>query len=312
MQKWEKYLLIILFILGILGSLIGFTLTKSGIGNLEIFNNIDIFSFLELFLLALANACAIFDIYETYEGRNELGPVMFNITLSNKDKLRYVLIFLIFINIFEFGVFLYSPDAYIPPLLCMTMLLTFIIAFHNKAGNVIGENGVLHWGIYYSWEDIESLNIETDTLLKVNLINVFFAFEYTHIVKFDFTKSDKEELKNFLDSKLQASIDKDFTNMESVQVACSEERTSFTDNSIQPDELTNEPSLYTNSSASKEQSDSLSVGYESELSNNIEQCDDSPNKCDESINNIEQLFNNINQYEKLLRNIDQCRNLILP
>ncbi|WP_297429270.1 DUF986 family protein [Clostridium sp.] len=304
MQKWEKYLLIILFILGILGSLIGFILTKSGIGNLEIFKNIDIFSFLELFLLALANACAIFDIYETYNGRNELGSVMFSITLNNKDKLIYVLIVLIFINIFEFGVFLYSPDAYIPPLLCMTMLLTFIIAFHNKAGNVIGENGVLHWGIYYSWEDIESLNIENDTLLKVNLINVFFGFEYTHIVKFDFTKSDKEDLKNFLDSKLQASIDTGFTNMETVQVACIEEISIFTDSPIQPDELTNEPSLYTNSSASEDQSDSLSIGYESELSNNIAQCDD-------SINNIEQLFNNINQYEKLLRNIDQCRDLIL-
>lgn len=202
MQKWEKFLLISLFILAILGGLIGFAITESGIGEMKVLTNIDVSSLLALILLTIVITCAIFDTYETFESQKQFGTAKFEVTLNTRNRFRNVLIFLALVTIFEFGAFLYSIDIEILPSLFITLILNLIFAFHSMINNAIGENGILHWGIYHSWNDIKSHNIENENLLEMNVINNFFCFEYNCVIKFDFDEKDKEDIEKFLVDKL--------------------------------------------------------------------------------------------------------------
>ena len=67
MQKWQKVFLVILFILAFLGAIIGFIMTYSGFGQINVFAEIDILGFFELILLFVAIICGIVDIYEIYD-----------------------------------------------------------------------------------------------------------------------------------------------------------------------------------------------------------------------------------------------------
>lgn len=201
MQKWEKFLLISLIILGILGGGIGFIITESGFGDMKVLDNIDIFGLLELILSIIVIGCASFDVYETYESKKEFGDTKFKVAINTKNRLKNISIFLILINAFELGVFINSLDIYILPLFFITITLTFLFAFHNRIDNGISDNGILHWGIYHNWEDIKSHNIENETLLKIDVINNFFGFEYINIIKFDFDSSEKTNIEKFLTEK---------------------------------------------------------------------------------------------------------------
>lgn len=202
MQKWEKFLLISLFLLAIIGGFIGFAINESGIGEMKVLANTNISSLVAFILLVIVIACAIFDIYETFESKTEFGTTKFEVTLNTRNRFRNILIFLSLIAIFEFGAFLYSLDTQILPSFFITLILTFIFAFHNRVNNGINENGVLHWGIYHSWNDIKSHNIENENLLKLTVLNKFFCLEYNYAIKFNFFEKDKIDIEKFLAEKL--------------------------------------------------------------------------------------------------------------
>lgn len=202
MEKWEKFLLISLFILAILGGLMGFTITESGIGKMKVLANIDISNLITLISLIIVIACTIFDIYETFDSKKQFGVSKFEVTLNIRNKFRNILIFLALILLFEFGVFLYSIDLQILPLFCITLILTLIFAIHSMLNNGIGENGVLHWGIFHSWNDITFFSMKDENLLKLSVVNNFFCFKYNYVIKFDFDETENEDIEKFLTEKL--------------------------------------------------------------------------------------------------------------
>lgn len=202
MQKWEKFLLICLFILAIIGCFIGFILAESGLGEVKILADIDLSNLLAFIILAVVVACAIFDTYETLQSKTQLGSNKFEVTINGENKFRNALIFFALVTIFEFGVLLYSIDIQILPLFFISLILTYLFVMHNKINNGIGENGILYWGIYHNWSDIKSHNIENEGLLEINIVNSFFGFEYNYMIQFNLEENDKQEIENFLIEKL--------------------------------------------------------------------------------------------------------------
>lgn len=202
MQKWEKFLLASLFILAILGCLLGFAITKTGIGEVKVLADIDLFGLIELILLIIVVICTIFDIYETYEIKNQFCNTEFKVIMNTKNRFRNILIFLVLLSVFELGTFLKSIDMYMLPLFFITLILTYMFAFHNKLANCINDNGILYWGIYYSWEDVKSYKIKNQILLEMNIINNFFSFEYNNIIKLNFAEEDKAAIEEFITKKL--------------------------------------------------------------------------------------------------------------
>ena len=202
MQKWQKVLLITIFISAILGTFIGSTMTKSGIGEIKIWSDLDIFGFLELILLLISIVCSILDIYETYESKNEFGTVKFKIMIHAQNRLDNILISLVLITIFELVALFTSSDMHIIPLLLITIILTFMLIFHNRVNNGINENGILYCGIYHNWEDVKSYKFENETLLELNILIDFLWFDYNNIIKFTFENTDKEAIEKLLAERL--------------------------------------------------------------------------------------------------------------
>ena len=88
------------------------------------------------------------------------------------------------------------------PLCFMILIITLIQGFHYKAANGIGENGILHWGIYHSWNDVKSYKIENETVLEMNVLCKSCGFKYNNEIKFDFDKKDKDDIERFLAERL--------------------------------------------------------------------------------------------------------------
>jgi len=202
-QKWQKVLLITIFISAIIGTFIGLTMTKSGIGEIKIWADLDTFGFLELILLLISIVCSGLDIYETYESKNEFGVAKFKIMINAQKKLNGILIFFVLITILELVGFFTSYDMHIIPLFLITIILTFMLVFHNSINNGINENGILYCGIYHNWEDVTSHKIENETLLELTILIDFLWFEYTNIIKFTFENKDKEDIKKLLAEKFE-------------------------------------------------------------------------------------------------------------
>lgn len=202
MQKWEKFLIISLFILGILGWLLGFFIVTSGISEIKILSSMDIFSFIELILLIIVAICAITDTYETYESNKKFCNSNFKVMAHFRNKSRNILIFLILLSIFELVIFIISVDMYILPLFLITFILTSIFTFHNILDNYIADNGILYWGIYYTWNDVNSYYISNETLLEINVANNFICFEYNNTIKFKLDEKIKNDITKLIAEKL--------------------------------------------------------------------------------------------------------------
>lgn len=205
MQKWEKFLILILLILALLGTLIGFTLTKFGIDKIKILADIDVFGLFEILLLIIVIFCAIFDIYETYECNNQFINSKVKVIAKSKTTFRNIFIFFIFLCILELGIFFYSFDIYILPLLFINLILTSMIFYHNSINDCINDDGLLYWGIYYNWNYINSYKLEEKTLLKINLINMFFIFEYNSEIQFNFDLEYRNDIEKLISENLRAN-----------------------------------------------------------------------------------------------------------
>lgn len=204
MQTWKKFLLISLLIIAVVGALIGFIITKSGLGDVKILTNINIFTLIVLLLLLIAVTCGIFDAYETYESKQQLGDSKFGVKMQKINIFIASIVFLALVTLFEFGVFIESADINILLICFITLTLTLIFIIHSYIDNGFNENGLLHWGIFHSWADMQSYDISNDNLLKIIVINNFFTFEYSYIIKFNFYEKDKDEIEEFLSQVLSS------------------------------------------------------------------------------------------------------------
>ncbi|OOM79881.1 hypothetical protein [Clostridium sp. BL-8] len=202
MQKWEKFLIVNLFILGLLGWLIGFLLAKSGMEEIKILGNIDIFSLIELILLIIVTVCSIFDFHETYNSNIKFCNPEFKVIPYYKNRFKNIFIFLVLLSSSEFVVFIISVDMYILTLFLITLIFTSIFAFHNSLNDYIADNGILYWGIYYTWNDVKSYYISNETLLVINVINNFICFEYNNEIKFTIDNNSKNSITKLITEKL--------------------------------------------------------------------------------------------------------------
>ncbi|MFT8348802.1 hypothetical protein [Clostridium saccharoperbutylacetonicum] len=204
MQKWQKVFLIILFILASLGAIIGFIMTYSGFGEINVFAEIDILGFSELILLFVAIICGIVDIYEIYDCIKLFGARKFKLILTTQNRLNYILVFFAAISFLEFGELITSKDMHLLPLLFITLILTILFIFHIKSENGISDDGIIYCGIYHNLNDIKSYRIINNTILELNILINFFWFEYTNIIKFNLSEGDKNNVENFLAKKMQS------------------------------------------------------------------------------------------------------------
>lgn len=202
MQKWRKVLLVGLLIMSIIGGLIGFAMGKSGIGEVKVWANIDMFSLFMLILLMIMVVCMIVDIYGIHKSKKQFGHAKFNVMIKTRKRSRNILIFLVLDTIFIFGMLLKSSDMHMLPLGGMVLIITLIQGLHYKASNGINEDGILYWGIYHSWNDIKSYKIENETLLEMNVLSKSCGFEYNNEIKFNFDKKDKADIEEFLVERL--------------------------------------------------------------------------------------------------------------
>ncbi|MCD2346171.1 DUF5673 domain-containing protein [Clostridium guangxiense] len=80
--------------------------------------------------------------------------------------------------------------------------INFDTGGHYRAGNGIGENGILSFGVYHSWKDVKSYEIQNETLLEMNVLIKSCGFRYDNKIKFDFDKKGKNDIEIFLSEKL--------------------------------------------------------------------------------------------------------------
>lgn len=202
MQEWRKVLLVGLFIMSIIGGLIGFFMAKSGMGKVNIWADVDVFTIFMLILLAIAFISIIIDIYRMHKSKIKFGYVKFKLMIKTRKRARNIFIFLILDTIFIFGLFLNSPTMHMFPLVVMILIQTFMHGLHYKANNGISENGILHWGIYHNWNDVKSYKIENETLLVMNILSKSFGFKYNNEIKFNFDRELKDDIESFLSERV--------------------------------------------------------------------------------------------------------------
>jgi|GEM_PF-1953787 len=204
MQKWRRGFFILFFIVVIIGGFVGFFMGKYNVTKIKVLGSMDVLEFFMLALLTIVVIIMIIDIHNTYKSKKQFGYAKFKLIPSARKRLRNVLIFLIIDTIFIFGVFLIVPDMDMDPFpLCFMMLiLTLIQGVHYRAGNGIGESGILSFGIYHSWQDVKSYKFENETSLEMNVLIKSCGFKYNNKIKFDFDKNDRDNIEMFLSEKV--------------------------------------------------------------------------------------------------------------
>lgn len=204
MQKNRKGFYILFFIVVIIGGFVGFFMGKYNVTKIKVLGSMDVLEFFMLILLIIVVIIMIIDIHNTYKSKKQFGYARFKLIPCARKRLRNVLIFLIIDTIFIFGVFLIVPDMDMDPFpLCFMMLILTLIQWgHYRAGNGIGESGILSFGIYHSWQDVKSYEIQNETLLQMNVLIKSCGLKYYNKIKFDFDKKDKNDIEIFLSEKL--------------------------------------------------------------------------------------------------------------
>lgn len=204
MQKSRKVFLVLFFIALIIGGFVGFAIGKYKIAKIKVLGSLDVFGFFMLGLLIIVFIIMLVDIYNINKSKKQFGYAKFKLIPSTRKRVRNGLIFLVIDTIFIFVIFFSVPNMDMDPFpLCLMMLiLTFIQGVHYRAGNGIGENGILSFGNYHSWEHIKSYKIENETLLEMNVLVNTCGFKCANKIKFDFDKVDKNAIEMFLSEKV--------------------------------------------------------------------------------------------------------------
>ena len=202
MQKWRKVLIAVLFVMSIIGGVIGFVMAKSGIGKLNIWADVDVFTLFMLILLVIAFIGIIIDVYGMHKSKIKFGYAKFELMIKTRKRLRNIFIFLIIDTIFVLGLFLDSPTMHMFPMVVIILIQTFMHGIHYKVNNGISENGILHWGIYHNWNDVKSYKIENETLLEMNVLSKVFGFKYNNEIKFNFDRELKDDIESFLSERV--------------------------------------------------------------------------------------------------------------
>lgn len=204
MQKSRKIFIVLLFIAVIIGGFVGFAMGKYKLAEIKVLGSLDVFGLFMLVLLIIVFIIMIADIYNTYKSKKQFGYAKFKLIPSARKRTRNALIFLAIDTIFIFGIFLIVPDMDMGllPLCFMMSILTLIQWVHYRAGNGIGENGILSFGVYHSWKDVKSYKIENETSLEMNVLIKSCGFKCDNKIKFDFDKVDKDHIEMFLSEKL--------------------------------------------------------------------------------------------------------------
>jgi hypothetical protein len=185
---------IIVIVIGFLGIIIGF-LCKENILQ-------KIFSV----LLVLAIFATIWDVYNAFRNKKYFGQTKWNV--KNVKTNNITLGFAIIIAIIMLSSMLIIPisvnnnlnDTLHTKLFAMYFIVYFIgwtaYLIHSLLPNEINEKGIMYWGVFHTWDDIDSYSFADRYFvitLKPNNKKITFIVD----------KYEKEMIKNFLKEKLK-------------------------------------------------------------------------------------------------------------
>ena len=108
---------------------------------------------------------------------------------------------MLLISICQIGLFITEGKAFSLAFAILLIPTSCTNLLHNKANNVIGENGIYHWGIYHSWDKIKTFEIN-ENVLKLMIESKLLRKNNTNEINLFFDINEKDDISDFLNSKI--------------------------------------------------------------------------------------------------------------
>ncbi|AIS53452.1 hypothetical protein TKV_c23260 [Thermoanaerobacter kivui] len=143
-------------------------------------------------VLALVIFTTIWDIYDVFKAKKHFGKTKWNIKTTNNSLVLAMSIYIILIAAISNT---NLKDTLHTKLLAMIFIAGIIPLAHSLIPNGINEKGIMHWGVFHRWDDIDSYSF-TDKYLVVTLK------PNNKKITFIVAKDDKEMIKDFLKRKI--------------------------------------------------------------------------------------------------------------
>ncbi|HHW57293.1 MAG TPA: DUF986 family protein [Clostridia bacterium] len=179
--KKELLIIIAIFIFGIIGIIVGLLVRE------------DILQKFFSALLVVVIFATIWDIYDVFKAQKCFGQIKWNVKTTNNYSLLSIYIYAILIPlIFNVN----FKDTLRTKLLAMIFIAGIIPLVHSLIPDGINEKGIMHWGVFHTWDDINSYSF-TDKYLVVTLK------PNNRKITFIVARDDKETIKDFLKEKFR-------------------------------------------------------------------------------------------------------------
>lgn len=196
MSKWKKNLLILgsfIFLAGVIPGIVISKLATKGQSN--------IFKIVALIFSSIAMVCIMWDIISTVMMRKNLGESKFKLVAKTQKGLKAMLIFFIVLFFIELFISVFSEDISSLPLCILMLMLVANQAFHFLSENCIGENGIINWGVYHSWENIRNYKIGDNCLVEFDITKKGLGIELENTASFYCDEEQQKDIEEFLKLK---------------------------------------------------------------------------------------------------------------
>lgn len=144
-------------------------------------------------LLALVIFATIWDVYDVFRAKKDFEQTKWNIKTNNNSLALAISVYVILIAA---SANTNLKDTLHTKLLAMAFIAGIAYLVHSLIPNGINEKGIMHWGVFHTWDDIDSYSFTDKYLiitLKPNNKKITFVVD----------KDEKEMIKNFLKEKFK-------------------------------------------------------------------------------------------------------------
>jgi hypothetical protein len=84
----------------------------------------------------------------------------------------------------------------------MILFLALMYGVHNSIKDGLGENGILYWGAFHGWNEVNSYLFENDVLLKMKISQKKFGLKFNNEIKLIINPKEKDDIVRFLEEKI--------------------------------------------------------------------------------------------------------------
>ncbi|MDI3519883.1 MAG: hypothetical protein PWQ34_2030 [Caldanaerobacter sp.] len=144
-------------------------------------------------LLVLVIFATIWDIYDVFKAKKHFGQTKWNIKTNNNFLALAISVYVILIVA---SANTNLKDTLHTKLLAMAFIAGIAYLVRSLMPNGINEKGIMHWGVFHTWDDIDSYSF-TDKYLVITLK------PNNKKITFIVDKDEKEMIKNFLKEKFK-------------------------------------------------------------------------------------------------------------